>query len=70
MTNTEFNRLADLSPHNHGAATLEALRLVLVKGLTPYQAAKDMRINQTGLGRALRMFPLGVCESCKQAILP
>jgi len=70
MTNHQFDKLMEVSPHNHSAPVLEALRLVLVQGLTTYKAAQQMRIDRPGLSRALRQFPAGICSKCHQAILP
>lgn len=68
MTNHQFDKLVAVSPHNHSAPVLEGLRLVLVKGLTIYKAAQQMKIDKSGLLRALRQFPTGICAKCGQAI--
>lgn len=70
MNNTEFDELNDASPHNYGIDTVTAMRLVLVEGLSAYRASREVGIDESGLYRALRQFPLGICPRCKQAILP
>lgn len=64
MTATEFRRLADA--HGITGRTREALQLVLVDDLTAYQAAQQIGIAQSTIGRAKARMERPLCPCCGQ----
>lgn len=53
--------------HRLRGDTREACRLVLIKGLSNYAAAKKTGVAKSTIGRALARLDRGVCPTCGQA---
>jgi predicted DNA-binding protein (UPF0251 family) len=66
MISREFERLAN--QHRLRGDTREACRLVLIKGLSNYAAAKTTGVAKSTIGRALKRVARGVCRACGQSI--
>lgn len=66
MTLAEFTRLADA--HHISGRTREALRLVVVDGLTAYAAAQRIGIEQSAVSRARKRLQRPLCPHCHSPI--
>ena len=62
----DFNYISDYL--NTSPKTLEALRDVLVYGVSMRQAAIDRGLDYSWLSRKVKSFPKSVCSECKQPI--
>jgi len=66
METREFNRLAASTKLKKGGRAHSALYDVLVKGLTAAESARQNRMDQGALSRALHSFPTSLCPHCKR----
>ena len=62
MTNTQFRRLAEAA--GMGGRSLEAVRLVLVDGLSQHEAARRAGVDVSIVNRRVHAFPTGFCKCC------
>ena len=67
MTPSDFR--ARIAAHARlGPNTIEACRLVLIHGLTPSEAARDVRIHRSSVTRAIKRITHDICPKCGQAL--
>lgn len=63
MTKRELDKL--IKTHRiRGEKTIEALRLVLMDGLTAYEAAKQADVGEATISRAKKRLERPVCKCC------
>ena len=68
MTANEFNIIANL--HRLRANTREAVRLVLVDGMSNYAAAGRTNIAASTIGRVIARIAHNKCAYCDHDLLP
>lgn len=72
MTDQEFRRLVAATKMDLNGRTTEACRLVLVGEKSAYAAAKEVGVDLSGVGRALKKLsaatPVECCPTCGSAI--
>lgn len=72
MTNKEFRMRVAATNRKIGDPITEACRLVLIEGLTGYQAWKETGVSQAHISRALRQLraakPATHCPKCGGAV--
>lgn len=65
MNRRELNKLID-AHRIRGEKTIDALRLVLIDGLTAYQASQQLGLTESTISRAKARIERPLCPHCGQ----